>query len=152
MNKWRHLKKLSRQERSWLWRAWLLLPIVKLLLRLVGYRQTLRVLQIFCVRQCSPALSETEAQQQAKALGRLVDVAARYSVLPINCLPRALVLWWSLQRAGVVTDLRIGVRKEAASFAAHAWVEYEGTPVSGLQSECYVAFVTSFACLEKKTL
>lgn len=122
MNKWDKLKQLSRRERGWLWQAWLLLPVVKLLLRLTGYRRTLGLLQALCARKTFSVLAETDAA----ALGRLVNVAARYSVPPINCLPRSLVLWWLLQRAGVAADLRIGVQKEADALAAHAWVECQG--------------------------
>jgi len=126
VNRWGKFKKLSSQERRWLWQAWLLLPIVKLSLRLIGYRRTLWLLQALCVRKILFALAETDVA----ALGLLVNIAARYSVLPINCLPRALVLWWLLQRAGVVADLRIGVQKKGGALAAHAWVERAGEPLN----------------------
>jgi len=32
----------------------------------------------------------------------------------------------ALKRRGIESDLRIGVRKEANGFEAHAWVEHEG--------------------------
>jgi hypothetical protein len=39
------------------------------------------------------------------------------------------VLWFLLARCGIVCDLRLGVEKDAQTFAAHAWVEWCGKPV-----------------------
>ena len=47
----------------------------------------------------------------------------------MTCLPRALALQRMLARRGIVAALRIGVRKEAATLAAHAWVEVDGRAV-----------------------
>jgi hypothetical protein len=152
MHKWDKLKQLSRQERSWLWQAWLLLPVVKLLLWLVGYQRTLCLLQSLGVQKGFLVQSVADAALQAASLGRLVNIAACYSVLPVNCLPRSLVLWWLLQRAGVASDLRIGVKKQADTLAGHAWVEHGGVPINDKESRRYAAFALSFAHLEKRTL
>ena len=45
-------------------------------------------------------------------------------------LTRSLVLGWLLQRRGVATELRIGVRLVGGVLDAHAWVEYLGVPVN----------------------
>jgi hypothetical protein len=74
-------KKLSSRELAWLWQAWLLLPVVSLLLRLVGYRRTLGLLQTLCARKAASVLVEADAV----ALGWAVSIAVRYSVLPVNC-------------------------------------------------------------------
>ena len=148
MSKWEKLKKLSRRERAWLWQALLLLPVVSLSLRVVGYRRTLGLLQTHCARKAASVLVEADAA----ALGRLVNIAARYSVLAVNCLPRSVVLWWLLRRAGVAADLRIGAQKEADVLMAHAWVEFAGAPVGDTGSGRYGAFAPSFAPLKKSTL
>jgi hypothetical protein len=59
----------------------------------------------------------------------MVLAAARHSPVSSTCLERSLSLWWLLARQGIVAQLRIGVRKEGEKFAAHAWVEHEGTAV-----------------------
>ena len=148
MSKWNTLKHLSRRERAWLRQAWLFLPVVNVLLRRIGYRRTLGWLQTRCARKAASVLPEADAA----ALGRLVNIAARYSVLPVNCLPRSMVLWWLLRRAGVAADLRIGVQKEADVLMAHAWVEFAGVPVGDTGSGRYDAFALSFAPLKKGTL
>jgi hypothetical protein len=60
---------------------------------------------------------------------RAVDVAARHHLYPMHCVPRALALRSLLAEEGIVTEVRIGVRKEGERLAAHAWVEYLGTPI-----------------------
>lgn len=63
--------------------------------------------------------------QAAYATTRAVYRAARR--LPYaTCLPRSLTLWYLLRRQGVPSDLHVGVRRESDTFAAHAWVEYQG--------------------------
>ena len=47
-----------------------------------------------------------------------------------NCLEQASVLWWLLRRRGIAAEMRIGARKEAARFEAHAWVEVGGVRFS----------------------
>ncbi len=61
-------------------------------------------------------------QQLALAVAR----AAAHHLRPMTCLPRALALQRMLAQRGIPSVLRIGVRKEAATFTAHAWVEVEG--------------------------
>ncbi len=56
----------------------------------------------------------------------MVQIAARRGLYRANCLQQSLCLWWILQRQGISTDLRIGVRK-GEQLDAHAWVEYRGT-------------------------
>lgn len=52
-------------------------------------------------------------------------MATRYSAWT-NCLKKSLVLWYLLRCQGIVSELRIGVRREQGEFQAHAWVEYQG--------------------------
>ncbi len=154
MHKLAKLKQMTRTERRLLLQAWLLLPVVRILLWLTGYRRTLANLQRLLSLNANADLAATanrERQQQAATLGRLVNMAANHSLFEFNCLPRSLVLWWMLRRVGLAADLRIGVQKEAHVFEAHAWVEYAGVPVSDKSSDRYVPILSSFAPLESKT-
>lgn len=65
-----------------------------------------------------------------QALGDLVNVAARHTVGPRNCLTRSLVLDWLLRRRSIESQLRIGVRLDHGALNAHAWVECQGVPVN----------------------
>ena len=125
MNKLAKLKAMSGNERRWLLQAWLLLPVVKVLLWQIGYRRTFANLERWLpLHSGNRNVANHETQQLAASLGRLVHMAANHSPFVINCLPRSLVLWGMLRRTGIAADLRIGVQKEADVFAAHAWVEF----------------------------
>ena len=73
-----------------------------------------------------PAITLPEIQ----ALGELVNIAARHTLGPRTCLTRSLLLGWLLQRRGVQSQLRIGVRVTQGALDAHAWVECDGIPVN----------------------
>jgi hypothetical protein len=47
-----------------------------------------------------------------------------------TCLVRSLAVWALLRKRGIVTELRIGVRKREGAIEAHAWVEREGIPLN----------------------
>ena len=68
---------------------------------------------------------EATAPQLALAVSR----AAAHHLGAMTCLPRALALRAMLARRGIESSLRIGVRREAATIAAHAWVEVAGSPL-----------------------
>ena len=46
-----------------------------------------------------------------------------------TCLSRSLALRNLLEKKGIRTDLRIGVDKDERRFTAHAWLEFDGTPI-----------------------
>ena len=60
----------------------------------------------------------------------LVGVASRHSPFPSSCLTRSLALVRLLKKAGIESQLRIGVRMTGTALDAHAWVEYAGMPVN----------------------
>jgi hypothetical protein len=63
---------------------------------------------------------------RCQAIARIEQSVARHLPFQSNCLDQSLVLWWLLRRRGVSAEVRIGGRKEAAHFKAHAWVEAGG--------------------------
>lgn len=104
--------------------ASLLLPLAGLALHLLGLRRTLRLfagnLQSACV----------SAPQAAERVAREVERAGReYSVYPVDCLVRSLVVVLLLRRRGIAAELRVGVRTLTGRFEAHAWVEHCGVPL-----------------------
>lgn len=118
----RRFCQLPPRERWLLAQTFLLLPCTAVALRLVGVRRWQRVLALL-----SPLPVEgSDDRRPIEVAVRLVQAAAHHGVGRPNCLERSLTLWWLLRRQGVGSDLRIGVRKEAGRFEAHAWVEYQG--------------------------
>ena len=79
----------------------------------------------------------------------MVRAAARYGLGHPTCLQESLALWWLLGRQGIPSDLRVGVRKHADKFEAHAWVERNGIAMNepeGLH-EHYAAFDAALASI-----
>jgi hypothetical protein len=56
----------------------------------------------------------------------MVHSAAHYGPIRPTCLEESLALWYFLNDQGILSQLRIGVRKTDGKFEAHAWVEYQG--------------------------
>jgi len=135
--KWRSL---TGQERRIFLIALLLLPMIALGLRLRG----LQVVRAVLVGRKSFIAADVvgEPLARANAVARLVAAAARYGPYRAKCLPVALTLAWLLRRQGITTNLRLGVRKEAARLEAHAWIEFGGIPLNDTQDvhERFVAF------------
>jgi hypothetical protein len=148
---WERLRRfnaLPRPAKSVFLRALVLLPFFSLSLRMRGFRATQRMLQ----RSVPDVIARTEVQQQqnvqqhehveqhdhdaatVELTSRMILAASRYSPIPSTCLERSLALWWVLARNGISSKLRIGVRKDAGKFAAHAWVERLGTAIGEPES------------------
>lgn len=114
-----------------LFQAWVLLLAVDLGLRLLPFRRVQEWMAHGSKQAGQPEMGEEWATVQR--LHGLAGMAARYHLYPMSCLRRALVLQWLLGRQGICTDLRIGVRREAAGLCAHAWLEHGGRPIGEAQ-------------------
>lgn len=118
------LRALTQAELKSLGVAWLCLLVAGLALRVLPLPRIERLLGGIALahRQVHPL--------EAGCLARLVGIAARYHLIPLNCLPRSLALQALLRAHGVSARLRIGVRREDGALRAHAWVEHAGLPVA----------------------
>lgn len=116
---------LRRGPRAWglFAQAWLVLLVASLCLRWLSFPRVERLL--------APAVrAKATADEEAVRLRVwAVDAAARRHLRAMTCLPHALGLRWLLGRAGIPTDLRIGIARQDGQLLAHAWVERDGRPV-----------------------
>ena len=152
VGKFAKLCRLTGREQRILLLAFALMPVIALCLRLFGLRRVQRVLASQkpggSLNKCHPrfhgdgrlGLNKTftctlvdadngGVSRRAAEVARLVAAAARHGTYRASCLPVSLTLGWLLNRKGIMTDLRLGVRKVAARLEAHAWVEYQGLPL-----------------------
>ena len=129
----RRFLELPSQDQRLLFEAWWRLLAAALRLRLAPRRTVAR------------AVLETTTREErydrggrggtVPAVARAVARGAAHHVRPMTCLPRALALQRMLAHRGISSVLRIGVRKEgavgkeAATLAAHAWIEVDGRAV-----------------------
>jgi hypothetical protein len=124
---------LDSDARKMFRRAAVLLPLIGASLRLRGYKRTQVWLEARCVRR-SPALPQTAGNKDiVEKTCRMVRAAVRYGMPGASCLEASLTLWYLLRLQGISATVRIGVRKHANLFEAHAWVEHEGAALN--QSE-----------------
>jgi hypothetical protein len=131
---WRRFWSKSGYERRIALEAAAMLTATRVALRLVGFRRWQNLLARFAPGALAQATDQSPAVG-AQVVARMEAAAARHLPFQPNCLEQSLSLWWLLLRRRIPADLRIGVRKDAASFEAHAWVESGGTVLSELGDE-----------------
>lgn len=121
------LRRLTWREGLTLLAAMVLLPLTAVLLRVAGFRSV-------CQLAAGPPVTDDGAvnpviEARVRDTAQMVAAAAQYGPYRASCLPQSLVLQWMLRTQGVPTQLQIGVSTVAPDFAAHAWLEYRGTPL-----------------------
>jgi hypothetical protein len=103
----------------------LLLPLVDLSLRLLGFQRTWAWLARWAPRQSS-TLAKAAIGPTPQRIADLTRAVGAGSLWPTSCLRQALVVWLLLRRRGLAPELKIGVVHKAPPLQAHAWVEIDG--------------------------
>lgn len=128
-NGWRRrLRKAAELSTGAWWlllRAWLLLPVMSIGMRAVGYPR----LHAWAGR-VRPVTPPAQAVERAGQLGLLVKMAAARHFGKFACLPRSLTLLRLLGQQGIEAKLKLGVRREDGRVEGHAWVEFDGTAIN----------------------
>jgi hypothetical protein len=130
---WQHLTWI---ERSQLFQAFFLLPLMIPGLRLLGLQRMQKLMVLGFPRNLDSArkrVNNNKALPECQNITRIVNIAVVHSPIYSTCLRKSLVLWWLLGQAGFDADLRLGAQKEEGKFEAHAWVEYRGTVLNDTQ-------------------
>ncbi len=151
---WEQLRRFSaleRPARGVFLRASLLLPLISLSLRLRGFQRTQNLLRRFLSPQ-GPSV-KVVAPERTVLIARMVRAAVCHGIGRSTCLEESLALWWLLGREGITSDLRIGIRKHAERFEAHAWIEREGKALNEPEArhQHYTAFEAAFSGLPPET-
>jgi len=153
MEIWRRFWRLSGFERVAVLEAAAALCLTWLGLRLAGFRRWKAVAEWSSQTPAPASAANGEANAEAgRVIARMAAATARHLPVRTNCLERSLVLWWLLQRRGIAADLRIGARKVADRFEAHAWVDFDGS-VAGASEEHlhFVPFEGPITSMETQT-
>ena len=148
---WEQLRRFSALERpaqNAFLRALALLPLVTLSLRWRGFRATQSSLNLLLSIARSESSADIDSNDTAIAT-RMVNAADRHGLVHPSCLAKSLTLWWLLARQRIPAQLRIGIRKEAEEFEAHAWVECDGAALNEPDEhhKHYAAFDAALASL-----
>lgn len=103
------------------------LLVARLLLFSLGHRTTARVLGVVTP---SPGWF-VRGDPDPRAVAETVEAVAGRLPIWTTCLVQALACEALLERAGVETDLRIGVTKSGDALEAHAWLVHRGEVLVG---------------------
>ena len=127
MRRLRRFLALSPAQRRLFIGVWLVLPIIDLMLRGLGFQRALGLLSggamLLGRRQARAAGPAAFAPAEAQAA--IIAIAGRYALGNGTCLRQALLLRSLLRRHGQPAEVRVGVSVRNG-FAAHAWVELNG--------------------------
>jgi len=151
---WEKLRRFSSLERpaqELFLRALAVLPLVSLSLKLRGLQATQAALQIILPTPL-PVQDPGDEGRRVTLTAHMVNAADRHGLVHPSCLAKSLTLWWLLARQGITSHLRIGIRKEAGTFEAHAWVEREGAALNEPEEHHhhYAAFDAAFSSLPEE--
>jgi hypothetical protein len=131
---------MSRRSQGLALETALALVATKAALRLTGFRRWKALLVWLTPRTPGSALPlDAAGIETARETARIQDAVRRHLIFHVSCLEQSLVLWWLLSRRGIPVELRIGARKEAGRFEAHAWVE-AGSLVLNDSDEAHLHF------------
>ena len=146
---WKQLQRyraLDSEARKTFRRAAMLLPVVKASLRLRGFKKTRESLEKHQSRGSAEPSVSGGRLEAVLGISRMVRAATRYGFVRSSCLEESLTLWHLLRKQGYEAKLRIGVRKAAQKFEAHAWVEHNGVALNQAEQmhRHYAAFESEF--------
>jgi hypothetical protein len=125
-DRFRRFSALDPEARKLFLRAAVLLPFVGMSLHTRGYKKTQGWLQKRLEGRNLAAITAGAPDEFVQKTCRMVRAAEHYGVTRSTCLEESLVLWYLLGRQNISSCIRIGVRRQAGKFEAHAWVEFEG--------------------------
>jgi Transglutaminase-like superfamily len=153
MQRFRRFRRLSGFDRQIVLEAAASLLISWLAVRLLGFRICRAAFEETGGAARNSKGVEANTLSIARRIAHLEAVTAANLFLRTSCLEQSIVLCRMLRRRGMNAGLRIGARKEANRFEAHAWVEMEGNIVDGGGTEHlhFVPFEHSESSMETQT-
>ena len=120
------LRCMPSRDRKLFLQVALIVPFIEMSLRLVGFKRASSWLRRFARTTETAANPEAEVERHR----RLLFLLHRRIPFVGGCLARAIAIWFLLQRKGIATDLRFGVRRRTGTLEVHAWVEYKEKPLT----------------------
>lgn len=104
----------------------IMIPVMICSVKLVGIQRTVKVF----IKQTTPSTSSiTDNLNRATALRNAFRIARTQTPWKGNCLSQSLAFHWLLRKNNIASTMQIGVRT-TPNFKAHAWVEFNKTPLN----------------------
>lgn len=125
----RRFSLLPWSEKFLLFKAWLLVGLIRVSLLVGRFARTKRLLD----RLQRRAVRRLVARRRlARRVARMVELASHLIPGGRHCLTRAMALEVLLKRRGYPADVKIGVaRDDSGKLIAHAWLHCEGVVLIG---------------------
>lgn len=132
ISKVRCVSQLSRSEVGIILQAVIFFVLTAPILKIFGFKRTSQILQLN-----SSHRESKDSNEIANVIHRAYLIQGVANNLPFHtsCLARSLVLQRILKSQYIESVLHIGIPKdqrELQEFKAHAWVEYQGTPINDI--------------------
>lgn len=105
--------------------TYMLEPVMRVLVRAVGYRGAYRFATMLADR-----LRKDRPSCPVEMIEEGFALAVRNHPWRGDCLSRSLTLFSLLRARGHMAQLKVGVRRDQAILDAHAWVELDGKRLS----------------------
>jgi hypothetical protein len=110
----------------------IILPLALLIVAVIAFIPPAFIIRLAHFLQkissCMPVTREDKHRiyrRWTTALARL----RRYLRVELTCLGEAIVLQTMLRFSGVVSEIKLGIAREGAPTAAHAWLEIPGVEI-----------------------
>jgi len=126
MRTWGSYRRLERGDRRLARETAAALLATRIGLRVGGLRRSKELLVRLAPLRTEGTAAGLSGQPEMEVAGRVAaiqEAVSRHLPWRASCLEKSLVLWWQLGRRGIAAEMRVGARKEAGRFEAHAWVE-----------------------------
>lgn len=108
------------------------LPLISLALRVLGYKRTRSMLERWTQSSLAPVTTTAAIVDRGEHLAHLARLAARWTPANTSCLRQALLVHALLRRQGLQPEIQFGVDGSHGTMDMHAWVELEGHPLGQL--------------------
>jgi hypothetical protein len=116
----------------WLVPAWIELGLSRALILVVPFRTLAPRLGTAQGTAANVPLLTPAQEARARAIGRTIRLAARYTPWTSNCFPQAVVARTMLGMHGIPYAIHFGLMPDGnAGMRAHAWVVAGRVPVTG---------------------
>lgn len=130
----------------WLVPAWIELGLSRALILVVPFRTLAPRLGTAQGTAANVPLLTPAQEARARAIGRTIRLAARYTPWTSNCFPQAVVARTMLGMHGIPYAIHFGLMPDGnAGMRAHAWVVAGRVPVTGGHSFSHYTVVGVFA-------
>ena len=146
IRKVRSFEGLPLFTKVWLVPAWIELGLSRALILVVPFRTLAPRLGTAQGTAANVPLLTPAQEAQARAIGRTIRLAARYTPWTSNCFPQAVVARTMLGMHGIPYAIHFGLMPDGnAGMRAHAWVVAGRVPVTGGHSFSHYTVVGVFA-------